>query len=196
MQQHAIACCYVFFSSRCLGRVHVTVDSLCLGRSRRGRSHGHGRCGTITDKLLRPRIRHRNYGLRFSTGRRWDSLTNATSGVDYTLEYLSSGDLAGYTLLTVLTLGSPDFNGDGIVDAADYTVWRDGLGTSYIMTDYARWKANYGATVSNLPAVPQQAVPEPRSLGLLGLAFTSLLWCHRKSNALRITGRQNGRQNG
>ncbi len=36
-----------------------------------------------------------------------------------------------------------DFNGDGAVDAADYTVWRDGLGTKYNQDDYDVWKANY-----------------------------------------------------
>src|SRR5690606_16924003 len=28
-----------------------------------------------------------------------------------------------------------DFNGDGIVDAADYTVWRDNLGSPYTQAD-------------------------------------------------------------
>ena len=40
----------------------------------------------------------------FST---WDSITNATPGVDYTLTYLAVGDLAGYTVLTVTTVPEP-----------------------------------------------------------------------------------------
>ena len=35
----------------------------------------------------------------------WASLTTATMGTDYTLEYLSDGELAGYTLLTVMADG-------------------------------------------------------------------------------------------
>ena len=35
----------------------------------------------------------------------WASLTTATMGTDYTLEYLSDGELAGYTLLTVMANG-------------------------------------------------------------------------------------------
>ena len=49
-----------------------------------------------------------------------------------------------------LTLASPtsllgDFNDDGTVDAADYTVWdRDGLGTIYDLSDYDDWKSHFG----------------------------------------------------
>ncbi|CAN0351322.1 unnamed protein product, partial [Ectocarpus sp. 4 AP-2014] len=38
-----------------------------------------------------------------------------------------------------------DFNLDGVVDAADYTVWRDGLGATYEPADYDIWSDNYGA---------------------------------------------------
>ena len=40
----------------------------------------------------------------------------------------------------VPTTFSGDFNHDGTVDAADYTVWRDGLGSAYTLEDYADWK--------------------------------------------------------
>ncbi len=55
-----------------------------------------------------------------------------------------------------------DFNGDLVVDAADYTVWRDQGGTP---TEYAEWADNYGATAAS------NAVPEPSTACLaLGLA--------------------------
>lgn len=38
-----------------------------------------------------------------------------------------------------------DFNNDGSVDAADYTVWRDGNGPS---SEYDLWVANYGETAT------------------------------------------------
>ena len=37
-----------------------------------------------------------------------------------------------------------DYNEDGIVDAADYVVWRKGLGTIYIQAQYDVWRANFG----------------------------------------------------
>ncbi|QDT68910.1 Endo-1,4-beta-xylanase B [Planctomycetes bacterium MalM25] len=71
-----------------------------------------------------------------------------------------------------------DFNGDGAVDAADYTVWRDTL--SEVVTpwsgadadgdgvigpnDLAVWRANYGATA---PANTSARVPEPSGLALV-----------------------------
>ncbi|QDT67815.1 PEP-CTERM motif protein [Planctomycetes bacterium MalM25] len=72
------------------------------------------------------------------------------------------------------TVGLPgDFNLDGAVDAADYTVWRDGLGTTYVQADYDTWKNNYGATASSNAAVA--AVPEPGALALIGLGLLTAL---------------------
>lgn len=67
----------------------------------------------------------------------------------------------------VLTPLDGDFNGDGVVDAADYTVWRDNESGQFGPGDYATWSQNYGATAS-----PAAVVPEPGSLLLvtLGLA--------------------------
>ncbi len=81
-------------------------------------------------------------------GLRWELETGPT-----TLALLAVPELDG------------DFNLDGSVDAADYTVWRDGLGTTFDQGDYDTWRDNYGAT---LPT-PAQSVPEPGSLGLLSL---------------------------
>jgi hypothetical protein len=52
-----------------------------------------------------------------------------------------------------------DYNGDGAVDAADYTTWRDGLGTIYKQSDYAVWVTNYGRSLASASA--GEAVPEP-----------------------------------
>jgi autotransporter-associated beta strand protein len=59
-----------------------------------------------------------------------------------------------------------DFNLDGIVDAADYTVWRNGLGTLYTTDDYNVWKSNFGTVAGNGSAGAahvEVAVPEPFS---------------------------------
>ncbi len=77
-----------------------------------------------------------------------------------------------------------DYNEDGFVDAADYTVWRDNLGgdeaalgtgrdpnnTGVVgAADYASWRANFGASLSpaSLSGLTGQAVPEPHSVLLL-----------------------------
>jgi hypothetical protein len=74
-----------------------------------------------------------------------------------------------------------DFNTDGTVDAADYIVWRNGLGTTYTHTDYDAWRANFGRTAAGAAAVAEAIsassvanVPEPVNAALFVL---SLLPC-------------------
>lgn len=64
---------------------------------------------------------------------------------------------------------SGDFNQDGMVDAADYTVWRDGLGTTYAMSDYSLWRTNYGA------GSPSHALAVPCPNSLSGVLAVTLL---------------------
>jgi hypothetical protein len=63
-----------------------------------------------------------------------------------------------------------DFNNDGIVDAGDYVVLRQGLGTIYSQTDYDAWLANFGQSAGNGASA---AVPEPQT-ALLVLAAAAL----------------------
>ncbi len=62
-----------------------------------------------------------------------------------------------------------DFNADGFVDAADYTVWRNLLGVNFTTADYAVWVANYGDVV----AAPggSHGVPEPRTAFLAAVCL-------------------------
>jgi hypothetical protein len=74
-----------------------------------------------------------------------------------------------------------DFNGDGTVDAADYVVWRDGLGTLFMPNDYNTWRNHFGqsagaGTVFDSPGTI--AVPEPWTLSAF-LAFLGSLSLHR-----------------
>ncbi|TWT85939.1 hypothetical protein Pla123a_07460 [Posidoniimonas polymericola] len=76
---------------------------------------------------------------------------------------------------------SGDFNRDGSVDAADYTVWRDSQGdpvAAYAAADgdgdgliddddLLVWKGQYGASIPSLGAAT--AAPEAASLALVGL---------------------------
>jgi hypothetical protein len=66
-----------------------------------------------------------------------------------------------------------DFNNDLVVDAADYTVWRDGFGVDYDEQDYLDWKNNFGMTGGG--AVGAAAVPEPTTGILLVLAAAMVM---------------------
>ncbi|QDU55080.1 LamG-like jellyroll fold domain-containing protein [Aeoliella mucimassa] len=80
-----------------------------------------------------------------------------------------------------------DFNGDGMVNLADYTVWRDNLGSSdesafapgtgngggIDASDYQAWKSNFGATSGSLSAVEAANVPEPATIMVVFLAMAA-----------------------
>jgi hypothetical protein len=77
-----------------------------------------------------------------------------------------------------------DFNLDGTVDAADYVVWRNGLGTTYDQNAYGVWRAHFGQSAGSGAALPSDeplsaAVPEPRSAFLL-LAFGAAVGTRRR----------------
>jgi hypothetical protein len=106
----------------------------------------------------------------------------------------SGGDASAGTYAPALVLnavvatpvGVPgDYNNDGTVDAADYTVWRDNLGswslpfneTASLGTvdeaDYTIWKTNFGLSASG--GFASSSVPEPSLVGVLVLG--SLIAC-------------------
>ena len=64
-----------------------------------------------------------------------------------------------------------DYNHDGVVDVADYVVWRKGLGTTYTQDDYNTWRTNFGRTAGSGAGPTDQlatgCVPEPASLALV-----------------------------
>jgi hypothetical protein len=64
-------------------------------------------------------------------------------------------------------IGDADFNQDGFVDAADYTVWRDGLGTRFDEEAYSLWHSTFGVNLNNESAV---LVPEPSATALVAIA--------------------------
>ncbi|QDU53972.1 dockerin type I domain-containing protein [Aeoliella mucimassa] len=110
------------------------------------------------------------------------------------------GDTQDFTALRSWFTGSVDgdYNQDGVVDLADYTVWRDNLGSTTNLAadgngdnvvdaaDYMYWKERFGtgfttpAGLSSMTsAVGASQVPEPSSL-LLGLLATTVLWRARR----------------
>jgi len=101
---------------------------------------------------------------------------------------LSADDVAGAQFVYGIR---GDYNRDGKVDAADYTIWRDTLGQhptsgdgadgivdGVIDTaDYNAWKANFG-TIGATGAAGSHAssAPEPSTLTLLALLAAPLLF--------------------
>jgi T5SS/PEP-CTERM-associated repeat protein len=112
-----------------------------------------------------------------------DALTAEYESLRYafSLNYSAgTGNDIAVTVASVSLIG--DYNSDGFVDAADYTVWRDAVGTSGVAYagadgngdgvvdegDHAVWAAHYGAS---LEAAMAQAVPEPAGVVLAVLTL-------------------------
>jgi hypothetical protein len=101
-----------------------------------------------------------------------------------TRKRLTALDAAGLTDIGWTVVLPGDFNGDNVVDAADYTVWRDGLGSIYNMSHYALWKSNFGqAAGSGAGAGNLAAVPEPDGvfalLSATAVVFGRFFWPRR-----------------
>ncbi len=105
--------------------------------------------------------------------------------------------------LTYDVVRSGDFNGDGRVDAADYTVWRDTLGQSVALegagadadfsgvvdvADYAIWKQRFGTTYP-MPSLAAFTVPEPKTRLLIGLAMFAVLFSRWRFRFLHLDGK-------
>jgi hypothetical protein len=87
-----------------------------------------------------------------------------------TVSLTLNGQLVATAMLPASLPG--DFNLDGRVDAADYVVWRNGLGSIYTQNDYNVWRANFGRAFVGGAAEPSQAaVPEPSTVMVFGLAM-------------------------
>src|SRR5262249_17295199 len=106
----------------------------------------------------------------------WGSLAGTFSSIQ--LPALSGGlgwdssQLYTTGVLSITGIGVPgDYNGNGVVDAADYVVWRKGLGATFTQSDYAVWRSHFGQTAGvGAGASLNTAVPEPATLVMLILA--------------------------
>jgi ELWxxDGT repeat protein len=116
-------------------------------------------------------------------------LTVDEDGVAYNFELFAISLVPTATLLG-------DFNGNSAVDAADYTVWRNHMGTSFDlggngneigdsagivdMADYATWKVHYGESLPELSEGSSTTIPEPTS-GLLWIGTAIALMARRRN---------------
>jgi hypothetical protein len=90
-----------------------------------------------------------------------------------------------------------DYNGDGIVNLADYTVWRDNLGGNASAlaagtrnpsnsgpvgaSDYAFWKSNFGNSALGGLNAATATVPEPATCVMLVAGALALVVARKKS---------------
>jgi hypothetical protein len=119
--------------------------------------------------------------------------------LDLKFDYWGAGHFGGSGGFSYLRAEPPapettgDYNGDHVVDAADYTVWRDTLGTSadpfgsgadgvadgtIDQLDYDFWKQHFGQTVAGSGG-SALAVPEPATW-LLFFAAAAIMSLPRK----------------
>jgi hypothetical protein len=97
-------------------------------------------------------------------------------------------------ILRVVSAGlSGDYNNNGIVDAADYTVWRDSLGQSVSAFagadgngdgmidagDYDLWRTHFGQRAGN-GSESDGAVAEPSTLMLFATVCVAACACRRR----------------
>lgn len=96
-------------------------------------------------------------------------------------------------IASVLDAVPGDYNENGTVDAADYTLWRDNLGSSAALPnddtagvgpdDYARWKANFGQTAGR-GALANRAVPESPAMVMFLVGMLAII--ARRMGSLRM----------
>jgi hypothetical protein len=109
--------------------------------------------------------------------------------------------LAQYQLVSDLP---GDYNRNGTVDAADYSVWRDTLGQTGLglaadgnnnqqvdADDYVFWKNNFGTAQAGA-AASSQSVPEPAITALCGSTALSLTLLRRRTCVERLLVRRCG----
>lgn len=103
----------------------------------------------------------------------WLSLGQITYSPDNYIRARILEPLSPYNIVLREVLPG-DFNDSGVVDAADYTVWRDSPGImSPILTSYDSWKSNFGKSAGS-GSLEQVAVPEPTVLRIICVAVAAL----------------------
>ena len=161
--------------------------------------------GTLQVSILDPYLPMKGdtYNILDWTG----SLSGTFSSLQLPALYGGLGwNLSQLYLAGTLSIGGVlgDYNGNGVVDAADYTVWRNALGRTgsglaadgngdkaVTQADYVVWKTNFGQHAGSGSAAdspPSVAVPEPGSLQLILL---SVIASWELADSTSLGGRRN-----
>jgi lysozyme len=124
----------------------------------------------------------------------WTGNVGGINPVDRNVFMGEMADLAEY----VVGFDQGDYNQNGVIDAADYTLWRNTMGQNVLpgrgadgnlngvidAGDFEVWRANFGKLVPNVPsgagASSVAGVPEPAASALLLAAALNVLLCCRQ----------------
>jgi hypothetical protein len=120
---------------------------------------------------------------RVSLGRIYDTAFGDDPNLKFTYSIEAGRLVEGLVSFVQSQAIAGDFNDDGVVDAADYVVWRDGLGTIYAQSDYDEWRANFGQTGGRGLSM-SRAVPEPDAWKWLALVAIGCGLQRRQSGQL------------
>jgi hypothetical protein len=114
-----------------------------------------------------------------------NTITGAGTGTDVVLIGLDSMVAEGL---------DGDFDDNGMVDASDYTVWRDNLGgnsavlngngsgaATVVQADYELWKSQFGMSGSGSGGLAASAVPEPASAVLMLMTVLGIAGVRRRN---------------
>ncbi len=83
------------------------------------------------------------------------------------------------TSLSLFVTLQGDFNGDRVVDAADYVVWRKGLGS---IDEYNMWRSHFGQSIASGEG-GNSSVPEPSGLLMTTICALLALSARRRHGA-------------
>jgi hypothetical protein len=103
----------------------------------------------------------------------------------------------GWTVIAPLGVNG-DYNGNGVVDAADYVIWRDHLNQNFTLqndttpgtvtqADYNVWRSNFGASAGSGSGLlaDGSAVPEPSASVLFLACSVALPFCRRLGRGIQ-----------
>jgi hypothetical protein len=146
--------------------------------------------GLLTEYFLRASGAALTNGGSFSLGQAYNASIFGGASGDLQFSYGIAGGPRLTGVVTYVTSAGVvgDYNGNGVVDAADYVVWRSHLGQSFALpnrdpanigvigtADYSSWRNHFGSTGGGGAALAS-LVPEPSGI-LLGLIGQSMLVC-------------------
>jgi hypothetical protein len=103
----------------------------------------------------------------FSIWNEYSALIDNRPGNDGYIQ--SRESLVTFAVIPIVPKPAGDFNHDGIVDAADYVVWRKTGGSQ---SGYNHWRSHFGLPAGSGAALPSAeplsaAVPEPATIAML-----------------------------